>query len=258
MRIEDLKKPILAIGWSRPERPNWSSTAKAEVFAYPAYLDQEEICGFGEWDFELKMPDHYYNLRLVGIINGTYSTDATPVTSTTFGYEKVSNVQQDSAERMFKTLKRINQATSKIETKFGRADSFGRKIAYFKEAIGARDVWIWDQDKPNGEKSGSYLSELTNITDKVNYLVQTLSVECRLQSGTYKGTAKGWTNAPEGMDNLNTTTLDTSGEYRQVEIDGVQYVEQLKRYRSGLFQFLSDEDFWKQHWKEKAQRRQTA
>lgn len=257
MDLGILKNPILAIGWTRPQTCRWETSARAEIYAIPAYLHEGEVCGFGEYDYTVNSSDRYYGgLKLTGTISGKYATDTRVLTGEDFSYQRVSNVRQDSAERMFKTLKRIKLATDRTAAKFGSADTFAKRVAYFKEAIGAKNVWMWEQDGPNGEKSGAYLYEGVSVIDKVDCLEQALSIECRLLSGTYTGTAKGWTDAPESLDFLGTVTLEVrDGGYREVQIDGVGYLEQLERYRSGLFKFLSYDEYWRQSRLESRERR---
>lgn len=64
-------------------------------------------------------------------------------------------VEQKDAERMYKTLKKINNKMKKFENEFGSHKSFGEYVSRFAKAVGAKVV-VFYEDFDNAHSNYTY------------------------------------------------------------------------------------------------------
>ena len=243
MDLGILKNPILAISYSKAEKAQWSRDAyvNASIVVYPAHIENNKACGFGDYDSPWNCLDRYYpGLQNTAQIGSDYTSDIQPIICHDLAYRQPHEVKLGAAEKMYKTLNRINRQMEKVAKQFGAPASFAMHSTHFGNAIGAKQVWVWEADK-NG-----YLIPLGSLGDFIDNRARELSIECRLMAGKYEGTVKGWTNAPEDYDGFGTETVQVDGDYREVKVEGAKYLWQIGRYQSGLKSFLNDAEYWKQ------------
>lgn len=227
LQSDQLKSPLLAISYSKPETHHGYTSAK--MSACPAWRDESnDIRCFSKYR---QYPDRFYqSLRLQTYVSADSKRQ---YADSKIAYFDPYSVNAEEAEMMHKTLQRIRRQMSKFNDKFAYPETFGGEINRLAWIVGAKEIWIW-----RTEKTGVSLKPADAI-EVIDQDWMHLQTECQIKAGTYDGVVKCFTTAPVEYDGFGTVAPETreiKGQtVRLVEIEGRYYRWQVDRYRSGLY-----------------------
>lgn len=142
------RQPVFIVHIEGPTH-HGGGTAYAHINFSLGYVQDDELDYYSEWDYQCTGKDRdYYNLRITCQIDSSELRTPTPAYVQRLEYDRSVKSLGD-AERIYKTLQRLNKLWNKMENEEGYTKSYGQFVNRWARAIGVKHLYIRKKPRVN-------------------------------------------------------------------------------------------------------------